>query len=236
MRTVLLTTDTTHHLYWAWKVAERFPLSGIFLEMRSLKFPFETSHPFEQLRDEYEREVLLRDCSVTYGDLAPTSPFHSFNDADAVEALRALAPDVVIVFGSGKLHPPVISVPAAAMLNLHGGNPEQYRGLDTHLWAVYHNDFDNLVTTLHHMDHELDTGDLIAQGQLRFRPGAELHELRSVNTETCVDLCIGALTSLSERGRVASRRQVALGRYYSAMPAVLKGVCVRKFQRFTASV
>jgi len=236
MRVGLLTTDTTHHRYYAWKLAERFPLSAIFLETRSLRMPFDTAHPFELQRDEYEQDEWLRDCPVKYSDLAPSSAAHSFNDPETVEAIRATHPDVLLVFGSGKLHPPVISVPGVAMLNLHGGNPEQYRGLDTHLWAIYHNDFANLVTTLHHVDQELDTGDLVAQGQLRFPRGTGLHQLRAINTGVCVDLSVLALSALDTTGRVPSRSQVSQGRYYSAMPAVLKDICVRKFDRYSASL
>lgn len=236
MRLALLTTDTSHHLYFARKVAEHFPWATLFLETRSPRWAFETSHPFERRRDEYEQEVLLAGSDVTYSDLAPTRVFESFNDPAACEALRSFAPEVVVVFGSGKLHPPIISVPTVAMLNLHGGNPEHYRGLDTHLWAIYHGDFENLVTTLHHVDSELDTGALVAQGQLPVTPGMELHQLRAANTQVCVDLSLTALGALSHYGQVPSRRQVSRGRYYSAMPAVLKDVCIRKFGAYTATL
>lgn len=234
MKVVLLTTDTTHHLYFAWKVRERFPLQAIFLETRSLTPPFETAHAFEERRDDHEKEVLLSSFSSSYSDLAHTMRFASVNDAESVAALNRIKPEVAIVFGCGKLQEPVIESPSTACLNLHGGNPEHYRGLDSHLWSIYHNDFDNLVTTLHDVDAELDTGRIVFQDQLEIRRNTELYQVRAINTRSCVKLAVLALTSLKSGDALPSRKQTQRGRYYSFMPAVLKEVCLKKFEQHVA--
>lgn len=232
---VLLTTETTHHTYFAWKLSEHFPLRAILLETGAARPPFETAHPFERLRDDYERQTLLAGGPARCADVAATLAFPSLNQTDAVTALAPLQPHVLIVFGTGHLHTPVIRLPALACLNLHGGNPEQYRGLDTHLWAIYHRDFANLVTTLHHVDETLDTGDIVVQSQLRVPKGARLHELRASNARTCVEITTVALTALDRTGDVPSRKQTTRGRYYSAMPTALKEDCVVKFERWTGA-
>ncbi|MBI2096654.1 MAG: formyl transferase [Candidatus Sungbacteria bacterium] len=198
--------------------------------------PFPTHHPFEDLRDTYEREVLLKDFKGGFSDLTETREFSSVNDPASIVALEAIRPDAVIVFGTGKLYPAVIRVTSRACFNLHGGNPEHYRGLDTHLWAIYHNDFDNLVTTLHFVDEGLDTGDIVFQSQLRLPKNARLHELRSVNTKVCSELSLAALQVLQSGLPVPSRKQLQRGRYYSFMPAELKAICVKKFERYTAGL
>jgi methionyl-tRNA formyltransferase len=231
MNVVLLTTDTAHHLHFAWKVRERFPLQAIFLETRSLAAPFDTAHPFEAQRDAYEKETLLSSFSSSYADLAQTMRFASINDAESVAALSRLQPDVAIVFGCGKLNAPVIESPSAACLNLHGGNPEHYRGLDSHLWAIYHGDFDNLVTTLHHVDAALDTGRIVFQDQLELHRNTGLHQLRAINTKSCVKMTLLALSWLDAGGALPCRKQVQRGRYYSFMPAALKEVCLKKFEQ-----
>jgi methionyl-tRNA formyltransferase len=236
MNIVLLTTETTHHTYYAWKLSERFPLRAIFVETCAAAPPFEVAHPFEAKRDRYEREVLLGASPNGLPELAPTRFFDSLNNEEAVESLRAITPEVILVFGTGKLAPRVLQVPTVACLNLHGGNPEHYRGLDTHLWAIYHNDFANLVTTLHYLDPGLDTGDIVFQTQLRLTPGLGLHQLRSLNTKACVQLSVLALTSLETTDELPSRKQTERGRYYSRMPAVLKEVCLRKFNRYIADL
>lgn len=236
MKVVLLTTETTHHTYFAWQVSQHFPLRAIMLETRSVIPPFDTFHPFEERRDAYERDFLLGATSPIISDIAETHSFESMNEAECVSTLQALAPDAVIVFGTGKLYSPIIEVATVACLNLHGGNPEEYRGLDTHLWAIYHRDFNNLVTTLHYVDSELDTGDIVFQAQLKLNKDNQLHELRSINTKVCVDLTLLALNSLQATERLPARRQLSRGRYYSFMPSVLKAECVKKFQQYIAKL
>ena len=123
-----------------------------------------------------------------------------------------------------------------ACLNLHGGNPERYRGLDTHLWSIYHNDFGDLVTTLHHVDADLDTGDIVFQSKLKVEAGTRLHQLRAINTKVCVNLFLVALGAFQSIGWLPSREQVSHGRYYSYMPAVLKEECIRKFNRYVTGL
>ena len=236
MKVVLLTTDTTHHTYFAWKLNEVFPLSAIFLETKGIIPCFETFHPFEALRDVYESEALLKDFDDTISDIADTRNFESLNSEKCVFALQTLKPDIVIVFGTGKLHMPLIRIASVACLNLHGGNPERYRGLDTHLWAIYHNDFNDLVTTLHHVDANLDTGDIVLQSKLEFEPSNQLYQVRAINTKVCVNLLLVALYSLQSIGWLTSRKQVGCGRYYSFMPDVLKEDCVRKFDRYISEL
>lgn len=233
MRVALLTTDTSHHLYFAWQVAQRFPFTSICVETREQRASFETFHPFEAQRDDYEREVLLAGAPGSLHAIAAVQEIDDVNGAAG--RIRELAPDVLLVFGTGRLFPETI-VAAPVCVNLHGGNPEEYRGLDTHLWAVYHRDFGGLVTALHHVDTELDTGDLVDVRLIPLRRGMQLSELRSENTKVCVDLSVAALEELESTGAVRRRPQRGRGRYYSFMPSVLKDVCVRQFARHTSSL
>ena len=96
---------------------------------------------------------------------------------------------------------------------------------------LYHNDFDDLVTTLHHVDADLDTGDIVFQSKLKVEAGTRLHQLRAINTKVCVNLFLVALSAFQSIGWLPSREQVSRGRYYSYMPTVLKEECVRNFNR-----
>lgn len=233
-KTVLLTTDTTHHLYFAWKLVESFGLQSVLLETAPPSFGFETRHSFEDLRDQYEREVLLAGCPGSFESLAETVRIERLNGTEGVETLRRLDPEVIIVFGTGKLVREVFGASSVISLNLHGGNPEQYRGLDTHLWAIYHRDFENLVTTLHTLEADLDAGDIVFQSQIDLSRTSQIQQLRAFNTRVCVQISILALDSLSSSGTLPMRRQIGKGRYYSAMPSVLKEGCIRKFNRHVA--
>jgi len=72
VKIALLTTDTTHHRYFCWKLQDRFPIDLVLLESRSAKPGFETHHPFEDQRDVYEREELLRGCPQSFDEMTQT--------------------------------------------------------------------------------------------------------------------------------------------------------------------
>src|SRR3954469_12397642 len=127
-------------------------LAGVVLETRAHDPGFETHHPFEDERDAYEREVLLDGAPTGIGGYGPTHVGESVDDAPARAALAELAPDLLVSFGTGLIATDFIADAPVPLVNLHGGDPEEYRGLDTHLWAIYHRDFGALVTTLHAVD------------------------------------------------------------------------------------
>jgi Formyl transferase len=236
MRVAVLTTDTTHHAYFVWQLAERNLLAGVVLETRTYDPGFPTHHPFEDERDAYEREVLLDGAPAGIDGFGATHVTHSVNESPARVALAKMEPGLIVSFGTGLIDTDFIAAAPAPLVNLHGGDPESYRGLDTHLWAIYHRDFGALVTTLHAVDAELDTGAIVGQEPIAHRAGAALHELRAANTQTCVDLTVAAAAATEALGRVPARPQRRRGRYYSAMPAVLKPACVRRYADFTAAL
>lgn len=110
----------------------------------------------------------------------------------------------------------------ADWFNLHGGNPEYYRGLDSHWWAIYHRDWDNIVTTLHWIDIGVDTGDICLQSAVPLK-----QDLYRSNMEVCAAL-INMTLNLTVLPR---RKQVKKGRYYSSIPEELKEVCRERLRK-----
>lgn len=236
MKLAVLTTETPHHAFFVRELAKTAGIELVVIERRRPHFPFETHHPFEEERDAYERQAWFGGQDVRVKDLAPTLETDSANDGASVRRLAEARPDLILVFGTGRLSPEVIRIGPEAILNLHGGDPEEYRGLDTHLWAIYHGDFSGLVTTLHRVNEGLDDGDIVAQEAVPVARGMRLHELRRWNTEVCVRLARAPIQALAEGRGLPSRRQQRRGRYYSAMPAVLKEICRTRFESHTSKL
>lgn len=233
MRLVVLTTDTPHHARFVQQISIRFPITRVFEETTGVSVSFETVHPFEKLRDQYESEIWFSGNDASLMDFASVSSFKNLNDSDAVAELAALSPDVVVVFGTRRLKPTVIEAAGSNMINLHGGNPESYRGLDTHLWAILHEDFGNLVTTLHTVNEALDDGRIVATLPVPIRPVMKLHHLRAANTDVCIRLSLVALEEFAEDGKLTSRNQRTKGSYFSFMPSEYKDRCLRNFHEYT---
>ncbi len=232
MKIAFLTTDTAHH---AWFLQELLSHYGDVLtinETTSVTASFETSHDFEKNRDAFEGEYFFKGETKTIKDLTPCVDCENINDPHVIEELKSFDPDVIIVFGTRKIKTPLIRGFERKIINLHGGDPEYYRGLDTHLWAIYNDDFGSLETTLHILDEELDTGDIIQKQQLDLNSIENLSQLRAINTKACLDLCLGALKTYETLGYFITSQQNQKGTYYSFMPTELKETCVQKYLRF----
>jgi len=229
MNVVVLTTETPHHAYFVSRLKESFGEVTAFCETREATIASNTNHPFERKRESYEWNRWFNGRATTVSELVPTQQFYSMNEPEALEALSRANPDVIIVFGTGILKIPVIEFCPNKIFNLHGGDPEYYRGLDTHLWAVYHREFNALIATLHQLDEKVDAGNIVLQGAIPLHCGMKLYHLRAANTEICTRLTESAIEMIKRHGNVTSRRQSRRGRNYSAIPLELMRLCQERF-------
>lgn len=235
MKYAILTTPTLHHLYFVQSLSELSPPALIINENNSFKPNFDTFHAFEAEREDYELKFWFNQGKPDFQDFAPVQDVESINQVQVMDSLIQLQPDLIIVFGTGKIKPELISLFPNKIFNLHGGDPQTYRGLDSHLWAIYHGDFSGLVTTLHRLNSVLDDGDIVLQSDIELEKNLPLYALRQRNTEVCV--CLSrALLALQGQNTIVSYQQRAKGRYYSFMPSCLKSVCLKKFEKYTGQM
>ena len=143
---------------------------------------------------------------------------------------------MIIVFGTGKLSPEIISICPQGCVNLHGGNPEEYRGLDASLWTIYHGDFQALMTTVQVLAAKLDCGDIVSQRAVPIAHGMRLHELRRAGTEAAIPALREVIKGFAANGSVVGQPMAQKGRYYSHMPTALKEICLKRFERHTAQL
>lgn len=219
LRVWVLTTETPHHAHFVRDLIE----AG-----HSVTVPNEqTTSPsssvvsaFHRERDSYEASLWFGDTVPSLTDLCPTSVVAGVNEVEGLEALQHSNADVVVCFGIGWIRPEALTLLPVERWNLHGGDPQKYRGLDPHLWALYHRDGGALVTTLHTLDPDLDRGAVIGGSLIDLTQAPELHMLRAANTE---------LAHLEAVGRVPRMPQTAVGRYYSALPDDLLETCATRY-------
>jgi len=231
MRVVILTTDTPHHLYFVKEISAIFHIIGIAIETKLLNKPFLTHHTFEDERDRYEIKELLQEEKVRFEDFCVTKAFNNINDKSSIEFIADLKPDVVVTFGTGLIRKSLINLCPDGFINLHGGNPEYYRGLDSHMWAIYNREFDQLIVTLHRLNQKLDDGEILQKSQIKLNKNSKIIKLRAENTKLCVQLTLSALSTFKQLGSFRSKPQKIKGRYYSFMPSQLKEVCVENFDQ-----
>lgn len=87
----------------------------------------------------------------------------SSNYPQFVAALAALKPDLIMVNSySMKLHSEVLAIPRRGAVNVHGALLPEYRGSNPTQWALLNNERET-GATMHYLDANFDTGDIIAQ-------------------------------------------------------------------------
>lgn len=137
--------------------------------------------------------------------------------------------DLAFVYGTGKLMPDLIELLPQNLLNLHGGDTELYRGLDSLLWAIYHRDWECLTVTLHYVSAELDAGDIVFKSSIDLNGIQGLEQLRYHTTLVAVGLAEGAIEFYKSLGWVPRTPQRSIGRYYSSLPGSLISACQARF-------
>ena len=149
MRVACLTTQTTHHAFFVRSILNSANFVGSVIETSSVLPTFDTNHPYIQKQRDFELSELLGGEELPIDELGPCKFVEDINSRRTADALSNWNPDLIIAFGIRRIKPAFLSVFPGILLNLHGGDPEKYRGLDSHLWAIYHSDFDSLSITLH---------------------------------------------------------------------------------------
>lgn len=169
--------------------------------------------------DYFVREILNKyPCTVIFAE-------HDINTETNIQIIKDIKPDIIISYGVNKICERIISICPDGIINLHGGDIEKYRGLDSFLWMIKNNDYDFIVT-LHRVIDRLDAGEIISQKNV---VGDTFEELEWNKTKVCVQLVLQALCYFEEHGRFISRSVSNHGRYYSRIPDALKKLTIEKY-------
>ena len=86
----------------------------------------------------------------------------SLNGAEALALLDELRPDIIAVYGTPLIRPPVMTKARRAVLNMHTGISPRYRGADTVFWPLHNREPEWIGTTVHQLDAGVDSGPVLA--------------------------------------------------------------------------
>lgn len=134
-------------------------------------------------------------------------------DPHAIQEIRALQPDVIVVVAYGQILPrDVLEIPKIACLNLHASLLPRWRGAAPIQAAIAAGDHETGITVMY-MDEALDTGDILLQRKSEIQPddtGGSLHD-RLANIAT--DALLASLRMLVTRTAPRLPQDNALATY-----------------------
>ena len=98
-------------------------------------------------------------------------------DGAALEILKQLAPDVIVVAAYGRILPKeILELPPYGCVNVHASLLPKYRGAGPVQWSVIHGEKTTGVTTMF-MAEGMDTGDILEQSEVSIGPDETAGEL-----------------------------------------------------------
>ena len=119
----------------------------------------------------------------------------------AIEQLRILAPDLMVVVGYGQISPQVIiDIPRYGILNVHASLLPKYRGAAPIQWAIANGETQTGVTIMQ-IDAGLDTGDMLKREATEIGSDETAPELSGRLADIGAKLLIKTITELPAGAR-----------------------------------
>lgn len=117
---------------------------------------------------------------------------------EAVEEIRTLSPDAIVVMAYGQILPrAVLEISPVACLNLHASLLPRHRGAAPIQAAIAAGDSETGITVMY-MDEGLDTGDILLQSSIAISPnetGGLLHDRLGEVAPAALNQALAALAS-----------------------------------------
>ncbi len=213
MNIVVLTTDTLHHRYFLQRINKYYPIKMVIYETTSIKPKFNTFVNYQKKENIYEEKNFFIDFDNKRINV-PSYFYKNINSNYVIKRLKKQNIDLGIIFGTRKVSKNIIDLFSDKLLNVHRGIVQRYRGLDSDLWAIYHSDFKNVGVTVHKVDENLDTGQIIKQRKLNLNSKVKIFQLRYKTTLLATNLMLEIIKKYRIKKKLIGK-EFNPGKYYS---------------------
>ena len=133
-------------------------------------------------------------------------PIKVRDNAEFLEEIKKIGPDVICVVAYGKILPKeLLDIPKLGAINVHGSLLPKYRGAAPIQWAVLNGDKTTGITTIY-MDIGMDTGDMILKEKVEIGEDETTGELWNRLSKIGADLLVKTL-KLVEDGKAPREKQ-----------------------------
>lgn len=230
-RVVLITAASRRHRYAAAELANGLNLVGVVTESKPGEPPLastgmgmgmgaemdqaaraEISAHFAA-RDEAERRMLGD--RIEFPDVARLEVgAGEVNHETTYEWVRRLTPDLLLLYGSSIIKPPLLATWAGRIINLHLGLSPYYRGSGTNFWPLVNRQPELVGATIHHATPQVDGGAILTQVRPLAYPTDGAHELGVRTIIAGLEALVAAVAAVAGgRGR-AARQDESIGQVY----------------------
>ncbi len=119
-------------------------------------------------------------------------------DGTALDTIRQLAPDLIVVAAYGRILPQeILDAPPLGCINVHSSLLPKYRGSAPIHWAILNGDQETGVTIMH-MALALDAGDIIAQKTTPIDPNETVETLHDRLAQLGAELLVETVARIAD--------------------------------------
>jgi folate-dependent phosphoribosylglycinamide formyltransferase PurN len=127
----------------------------------------------------------------------PTIAVSDIRSSHAAGQLRALDPDLAIVWGTRILPPEIFDIPRDGSIGVHAGKIPEYRGGPAGFWELYNGE-QTVGVTVQQLNDELDAGQILAQETVPVRSDDRLADIRKRQEALTPDLVVQTVQGLAD--------------------------------------
>ena len=155
----------------------------------------------------------------------------TLRDGAALETLRGLHPDVIVVAAYGKILPgEIIHLPEYGCINIHASLLPKYRGAAPIQRCILDGETETGVTVMY-MDEGLDTGDMLIKESTPIGPDETAGSLHDRLAQMGAALIVNALALLSNGTAPREKQDGSLSCYASMLDKSISGIDWNKTNR-----
>jgi len=115
------------------------------------------------------------------------------NNPEYVQQIIELNPDIIISYGCSIIRSELLTIFKKRFVNIHLGLSPYYRGSGTNFWPFVNNELQFIGTTFMHIDHGIDTGEIIHQLRANINSNDTIHQIGNRLIKDSFVECIGLI-------------------------------------------
>ena len=229
MKLLFLTSGSIHHWYFFnFLKSKNININFILSETEKIFPNFDITSEWEKKIEVFERKRWNEMIKINFSKI---KYIKNINNEESVNIMKKIKPDLGIVFGTRKIDSKIFKLFKYGMINVHRGITQSYRGIDCELWPVHFHDLKNIGVTIHLIDDQLDTGEIITQQKISNFKNLKCYKLRAITTELAGSLVYNFFKSFLKTKKIISAPPERKGNYYSFMPKNIKDLLELKLKR-----
>lgn len=210
------------HLYFINQIQMAFDVCGALIEVREPMVPSPSADISEHDRRNFIRHFENRDqAERKYFGSQPLPQCPTLEASESVlnapasvEFVKAVGPDVALIFGSGLIKEPLSSALPYPTLNLHLGLSPRYRGAATLFWPFYFLEPTYAGSTFHYIVAEPDAGEIVHQVVPDLEHGDTIHSVACKTVLASAEHCARLLRVFEQQGPWRSYKQRGSGKNF----------------------